>query len=219
MSITPCIRLGCFRFGLFAVLAPAVGWSQVVLASADLTAVAFPSVQVESTLADTGASQSGGDLFLDGALTGIWLSKGDLSDLTEPFADFFLTADGQTASPSGDRWRYEDGGQICIGASCAFDMTAGELLVGTFHSMQMRDAGDGNVTIFANLEFTGGSLISGIDFGQIFGVLSAVPDPQGDFSGVEFVARVGSVNAIPLPASAWLLVGGLPLLARVRRSG
>lgn len=87
-------------------------------------------------------------------------------------------------------------------------MTAGELLTGDIiGSLLLLNNGNGTFNFEADVQFTGGSLVEGIDQGRIDGLLFDVPGPiEGDFTGAGFAARIGAVNAIPLPAAAWLLI-------------
>lgn len=208
------MRKGCVR-SLLGSLAAAF----LLAASPGFAAVQYPKVQVASVPGDPGASQLSGDLFAVGSYTSLLLNDTETVVLDGPFESFFLAAETLTEFVPGLLWRYVDGGQLCIGASCAGDMTAGELLTGDiFRSLTVVNRGGGVVEFRGLVDFTGGSLVAGVDRGRIEGFLYNVPnDFSGDFRLAGFVARIGPVNAIPLPSAAWLLIGALPLVARIRK--
>ncbi|MEC9340596.1 MAG: hypothetical protein VX663_03855 [Pseudomonadota bacterium] len=191
----------------------------VFAAGPAMASVEYPKVQVISLLNDLGAVQSRGNLYASGSLTNLLQSGTEMVTFDEPYDNFVLTAANQLEFLPGQLWRYVGGGQVCIGASCAGDMTSGELLTGNFlEPMTVAAYAHGVFPFWGDIDFTGGSLVEGIDRGRIVGFFFNLPNGfSGDFSSAGFVAHIGPVNAIPLPSAVWLLMGALPLVARFRR--
>lgn len=189
----------------------------IVIAGYGLTpagaSVTLPNAGIDST---QGVHQTAAGLIIDGSLVNFI----DLNNQPVPLAtpeDFRLQAQPKSELVTNTVWNY-GAGTLCIGSGCAADLTSGDQLVATFDSMRLLNNSGGFYLLDADLLFVSGSLITAGAQGRMESLLSTISgDINGVFSG-SLTGRVGAVNlpAVPLPAAAWLFIGGLGLVMKKR---
>ena len=189
--------------------------------------VPYPYLDVVQEGADTGvvASGIGPTVTMQGTAVSIINGPGNVTNLATP-ATFRLTANYSAALTAADgqpnTYDYTNG-TITIG-----NAGSPALLTATFSDLLMQSSGTSlfNYVIASSpLVYTGGSLAGTLTSGEIVGsftVTSAsATTSQGyailsqGFAGSNLTAKVGAV--VPLPATAWLLLGGMGGLGALSR--
>lgn len=191
--------------------------------AAQAAEVPYPYIDVIQQGADLGVAATGSvpTVTMQGTAVTINYGPGDVVSLA-PTETFTLTADYSASLTATD------------GQPSSYDYTHGTLTIGspssplltaTFTDLVMQSSGTSlfNVVIASSpLTYTGGSLKGTLNGGEIVGSFTIDPgsasmnslnfaDLSKDYSGSNLTAKVGAV--VPLPASSWLLLGGLGALA------
>ena len=210
---------------------PLIGAAFIGIAAYSATATAvtvpYPYVDVVQQGADTGVVASGTTptVTMQGTAVSIINGPGNVTNLATP-ATFRLTANYSAALTAADgqpnTYDYTNG-TITIG-----NAGSPALLTATFSDLLMQSSGTSlfNYVIASSpLVYTGGSLAGTLTSGEIVGsftVTSAsATTSQGyailsqGFAGSNLTAKVGAV--VPLPATAWLLLGGMGGLGALSR--
>jgi len=159
-------------------------------------AIIGDKLDLQKLAGDTGATYTPGVSFIADASASSLITSGGSVDI--PDETFTLTADtfeGQILHNGVLKDTY----------SGTFTVDGG-LLGGTFSQLIITDLFI-SLAFEADLNYTGGSLAAGLQGGRIEGVTNA-------FS---FVAKIGPITAVPVPAAAWLFGTGLVGLAGVAR--
>jgi len=169
--------------------------------------VVYPALDIQQYSADTGVTSTATGLMMDG--TAITLINADNSVYYD-FADqnFSLTSD---ASGSGT---------LSVGG--------GSILTATFSNLSLVDLGNLPGGLFAgfgnfdaDLMYTGGSMAANLQTGRIEGAFrnaTGAIQLGSTFTANNLTAKIGELQAVPVPAAVWLFGSGLlGLLGMVKR--
>ncbi len=163
--------------------------------------VIYPALDVQQLNADTGVTSTATGLTMDGtAFAIIYTNSSNWPGF--PDQNFSLTSD-TTGS-----------GTLSVGN--------GSILTATFSNLSISDLGFSGVGTFAaDLAYTGGSMAANLQTGRIEGGFSNATGPIGlgkPFTADNLTAKIGKVQAVPVPAAVWLFGSGLlGLLGMARR--
>lgn len=161
-------------------------------------AVVLPALDIQDIGSDTGAAVTTSSFSVDATAFTIITSSGALDIPDEAFT---LTSTSGSYDPAAD-------GGLGFGTFGGTFTVNGGLLSGAFTGLQVFGFGDDiNYDFSSDVTFNSGSLMGGFTSGRI----------EGSISDSVFIAKLGTVAPVPVPAAVWLFGSGLLALTGVAR--
>ncbi len=167
-------------------------------------AVTYPALDIQVLSGDTGITSTATSFTIDATAFGIIDARGSFIDI--PDQTFLLESDTNGAG--------------------TINVDSGSSLSASFSNLTVYYLGSGQGQFFADLDYLGGSLVSGLSTGRIEGGFAgATYDgtagliiPFGTvFTADTISAKLGQVQVVPVPAAVWLFGSGLLGLAGITR--
>ncbi|HEB56496.1 MAG TPA: VPLPA-CTERM sorting domain-containing protein [Gammaproteobacteria bacterium] len=156
--------------------------------------VVYPALDIQQMNGDGGVFSDSTGLTMDATAITVINSDGsvvyDFTDQT-----FYLTSD--------------------VSGSGTLSIGDGSLLTASFSNLELVDlslVSPGSATFNADLIYTGGSMAANLQVGRIEGAINVTTGSVGlgiDFTADSLTAKVGEVQAVPVPAAVWLFGSGL----------
>ncbi|VAX13070.1 hypothetical protein MNBD_GAMMA24-361 [hydrothermal vent metagenome] len=153
--------------------------------------VVYPALDIQQLTGDTGVSSNSSGLTMRGTAFAIIYPDGS-NWPGFPDQTFFLESDASGA------------GTLSVGD--------GSILTADFSNLSLGDLGAGTGNFGADLNYTGGSMAANLPGGRIEGAFSSATGSialGSDFTASNLIAKVGEVQAVPVPAAVWLFGTGL----------
>lgn len=167
-------------------------------------AVVYPALDIQTLTGDTGVTSTATSFTIDATAFGIIDASSAFIDI--PDQTFLLQSDTSGA------------GTISV--------NSGSDLSASFSNLTVYYLGAGQGQFFADVNYVGGTLVSGLTTGRIEGAFSGATYsgtagqiiPLGSvFTATTVAAKLGEVSAVPVPAAVWLFGSGLLALAGIAR--
>ena len=167
-------------------------------------AVTYPALDIQVLSGDTGITSTTTSFTIDATAFGIIDASGSFIDT--PDQTFLLKSDTNGAG--------------------TINVDGGSSLSASFSNLTVYYLGSGQGQFFADLDYLGGSLVSGLSTGRIEGgfagaTYDGTPGliiPFGTvFTADTISAKLGQVQVVPVPAAVWLFGSGLLGLAGIAR--
>ena len=179
----------------------------LLLSTQAMATVEFPMLDIQNTAGDIGFSTDGSAMNIDASLIAELYAPGDGTAVA---GDVSITADlDQVLNPS--QFLYNNGSLSIV--------DNGEVLLSATFSDLTISVLNNTAFLAATLTYTGGLYAAGLTDGTLEGSLFQLnaSDLAGVAQAATTIIKVGSVTAVPLPLSIYLLGSGLLVLFRLAR--